>query len=254
VFADQYLWLFFAMVVLGAFTQGFTGVGFGIIVLAGIAFSPWDFERTAVVVNLILPFLNLSIIYASRRESRINWHLVVVLLLGIAVGVPAGYWFILTFGNDPIFKVALGTALTLFAANELFRPRIKSALHMGFGLLAGFIGGFFAGGFTAAGPPIALFVYSRHKDPVLAKGTLQFVFMSATLWRLGNIIIFGKGVTMPIMTLALESIPIVILLVFLGHRLSRQVSSKTFLRIVYSFIGLAGLLNVIKGFLGMWKG
>jgi 4-amino-4-deoxy-L-arabinose transferase-like glycosyltransferase len=36
----QYLWLFGLLIGLGAFSQGFTGIGFGIIVLAGIAFTP----------------------------------------------------------------------------------------------------------------------------------------------------------------------------------------------------------------------
>ena len=39
----EYLWLFYLLIGFGAFTQGFTGIGFGIIVLAGIAFTPWDF-------------------------------------------------------------------------------------------------------------------------------------------------------------------------------------------------------------------
>ncbi len=58
----QYIWLFGLLVGLGAFTQGFTGIGFGIIVLAGIAFTPWDFERATVVLNLLLLVLNSSII------------------------------------------------------------------------------------------------------------------------------------------------------------------------------------------------
>jgi hypothetical protein len=62
VLDPQYLWLFGLLIGLGAFTQGFTGIGFGIIVLAGIAFTPWDFERATVVLNLLVLVLNGSII------------------------------------------------------------------------------------------------------------------------------------------------------------------------------------------------
>ena len=243
----EYLWLFCLLIGFGAFTQGFTGLGFGIIVLAGIAFTPWNFERTTVVLNLLLLVLNCSIIYASRKESRINWRLVGYILMGEVFGVPLGYWFILAFGNRPVFRLAFGATLTLFAANELFRPKIRRELNMTFGVLAGLTGGFLAGAFTAAGPPLALFVYSRQKDPRLAKGTLQTVFISATIWRLVNIAMFGKGITMAVTKIAAMTLPILVFFTFMGHMVSRRVSKGTFLKIVYSFIGLAGVMNMIKG-------
>ena len=243
----EYLWLFCLLIGFGAFTQGFTGIGFGIIVLAGIAFTSWDFERTTVVLNLLLLVLNSSIIYASRKESRINWRLVGYILIGEVFGVPLGYWFILAFGNRPVFRLAFGATLTLFAANELFRPRIKRELNMAFGVLAGAMGGFLSGAFTAAGPPLALFIYSRQKDPRLAKGTLQTVFISATIWRLVNIAMFGKGITMLVTKIAAMTLPILVICTFLGHIVSRRVSRGMFLKIVYSFIGLAGVMNILKG-------
>ena len=243
----EYLWLFCLLIGFGAFTQGFTGIGFGIIVLAGIAFTPWDFERTTVVLNLLLLVLNSSIIYASRKESIINWRLVGYILVGEVFGVPLGYWFILAFGNRPVFRLAFGAALTLFAANELFRPRIKRELNMAFGVLAGAMGGFLSGAFTAAGPPLALFIYSRQKDPRLAKGTLQTVFISATIWRLVNIAMFGKGITLLVTKIAAMTLPILVICTILGHKVSRRVSKGTFLKIVYSFIGFAGVMNIIKG-------
>jgi uncharacterized membrane protein YfcA len=243
----EYLWLFCLLIGFGAFTQGFTGLGFGIIVLAGVAFTPWNFERTTVVLNLLLLVLNCSIIYASRKESRINWRLVGYILMGEVFGVPIGYWFILAFGDRPVFRLAFGATLTLFAANELFRPKIRRELNMTFGVLAGLMGGFLAGAFTAAGPPLALFVYSRQKDPRLAKGTLQTVFISATIWRLVNIAMFGKGITMAVTKIAAMTLPILVFFTFMGHMVSRRVSKGTFLKIVYSFIGLAGVMNMIKG-------
>lgn len=243
----QYLWLFGLLIGLGAFTHGFTGIGFGIIVLAGIAFTPWDFERAAVVLNLLLLVLSGSIIYASRKDGPINWRLVGYILAGELIGVPLGYWFILAFGNQPVFRLVFGVTLALFAANELFRPRIRRELNMAFGVFAGGIGGFLSGAFTAAGPPLALFVYSRQKDPRLAKSTLQTVFISATILRLANILLFGKGITMPVMKIAVITLPILVVCNILGHGVSRRVSKDMFLKVVFSFILLAGLVNIIKG-------
>jgi uncharacterized membrane protein YfcA len=243
----QYLWLFGLLIGLGAFTQGFTGIGFGIIVLAGIAFTPWDFERATVVLNLLLLVLNGSIIYASRKDGPINWQLVGYILVGEIIGVPLGYWFILAFGNQSVFRLVFGVTLALFAANELLRPRIIRELNMAFGILAGVIGGFLSGAFTAAGPPLALFVYSRQKDPRLAKSTLQTVFITATILRLANIMLFGKGITLPVMKIAALTLPILVVCTLLGHGVSRRVSKDMFLKIVFSCILLAGLVNILKG-------
>jgi uncharacterized protein len=243
----QYLWLFGLLIGIGSFAQGFTGIGFGIIVLAGIAFTPWDFERATVVLNLLLLVLNSSIIIASRKESHINWRLVGYILTGEIFGVPLGYWFILSFGNQPMFRLVFGAALGLFAVNELFRPRIRRELSMAFGVLAGILGGFLSGAFTTAGPPLALFVYSHQKDPRLAKGTLQAVFLSATIWRLANIVLFGKGITIPVINIAAATLPILIVCTILGHLASRRVSNEMFLKIVFTFILFAGIMNILKG-------
>ncbi len=241
----QYLWVFCPLVALGAFTQGFTGLGFGIVILAGVVFTPWDFERSTVVVNLLVLVLHGSVIWASRKEARIQWRLVGFILLGLAVGVPLGYWFILAFGNQPVFQVVFGVSLAGFAINELVKPRIK-AMPQSLGLPAGVVGGFLGGAFTTSGPPIAIFLYSQNRDPALLKGTLQLVFMTATVWRLVNIVLFGPGISTAVLKTTLICLIIVFLFAFLGHRISRNVSSRTFLKIVYSLIAGAGLANIVR--------
>jgi uncharacterized membrane protein YfcA len=247
MFDPQYFWLFCFLVGFGAFSQGFTGIGFGIIILAGVAFTPWNFERSAVVVNLLVICLNGIIIYASRKDARINWALVGYILLGAAVGVPLGYWFILAVGDRPLFRLVFGAALTAFAANELFRMRIRNPLPKLAGLVAGLIGGFSNGAFTAAGPPMALYVYSQHKEPALLKGTLQILFLITSVWRLSNVMLFGKGITLPVVKLAALALPITLGLAYVGHLASRRVSSRTFLMVVYTLIAFAGVMQIAKG-------
>lgn len=243
----QYIPLVVLIVAFAAFVQGFSGLGCGIIAMAGIAFTPWDLERASVVTNILLVVLNCTIIFAGRKDAKIDWRLVAVILLGESVGVPLGYWFIYSFGSQPVFRIALGIALLLFAAHELIRPRIHHKLHLALGTAAGLAGGFFAGAFTAGGPFFALYIYSRYKNPADAKGALQIVLMSATLWRLFNIALFGRGISYEVVRIAAISIPVLIISATIGHRLARRFSSATFLKIVYSFIGMAGILNILKG-------
>lgn len=244
----HYLWAFVLIVVFSAFAQGFMGLGFGIIVMAGVAFTPWDLERASVLTNILLLFLNSTIIFAGRRDFRIDWKLVGLIISGEICGVPFGYWFIYAFGNRPVFRLALGIVLVIFAADRIFRPRLAKPLPALLGLTAGAIAGFLAGAFTAAGPPLALFIYSRHQIPAKAKGTLQVVFMTATLWRLITIVFFGKGVTLHLVEISAMMIPAVIFFAIVGHYLTRRVSSALFEKVVYTFIGLAGVLNIVRFF------
>jgi uncharacterized membrane protein YfcA len=243
---NQFLPVFGVIVAFAAFSQGFMGLGFGIITIAGVGFMPWDLERATVIINLLLIVLNGTIIYAGRRDFRINWKLVGVIWAGEVFGVPLGYWFIFTFGNKPVFRLVLGVVLIIFVANQLLRPTFKKPLHLGFGAVAGVLGGFLAGGFTAAGPPLALFIYSQYRNAADAKGTLQVVFMAATLWRLINIIIFGRGITVELVKLAGLNFVIVVAFAVLGHWVTYRIPHYWYVKIVYSFIGFAGVLYIIK--------
>ena len=96
-------------------------------------------------------------------------------------------------------------------------------------------------------PPLTLFIYSRYENPADAKSTLQVVFLTATLLRLFNIVCFGNGVSLEIIRIGALSVPVVIGFTVMGYMLTRRFSAATFLKIVYSFIGLAGVLNIFKG-------
>ena len=67
------------------------------------------------------------------------------------------------------------------------------------------------------------------------------------LWLFGLLI--GKGITLPVMKIAAMTLPVLISCTLLGHAVSRRVSKNVFLKIVFSFILLAGLVNVLKGLL-----
>jgi uncharacterized membrane protein YfcA len=186
-----------------------------------------------------------SVIRTSLKDMPIQWRMIALILLGMAVGVPLGYAFILFFGNDPAFRVVFGLSLTGFAAYELIKPRLRP-MPKYLGLPAGVLGGFFGGAFTTSGPPIAIYLYSQNDRPALLKGTLQVVFMITTIWRLFNIVLFGPGIGRPVLEIFVICLLIVAFFAFIGHKMSLRVSSRIFLKIVYSIIAIAGLINIIQ--------
>lgn len=247
---SQYLLHFALLVIFGAFVHGFTGLGFGILVMAGLAFTPMNLERAAVVLTLLLPVLFGALIFFNRKAYclSIHWKLAGVLFLGTFSGVPLGYWFLYTYGARPVFYLTLGIVLVLFSVDYLLRPRIHTRLPMPLGWVASLTGGFMAGAFTAGGPPIALFLYTHFDNPYEAKETLQMVFLSATGWRLLNIVFFGVGFSPQMISWAAMLAPLTVLFAFIGNLAGRRLSPTAFTRIVYSFIGLAGLINIIRYF------
>jgi uncharacterized protein len=245
MFELQHLIFIALLIAFGAYSQGFLGLGFGIILLGGVSFTSLDLERISVIGNLLLLFINGSIIFADRKEWGINWGITVIVIAGELIGVPLGYWVILVFGQTDLFRLLLGLILTGFAANEFLQPRIRRRFHQAFGFLAGVFGGFCTGGFFAGGPVYALYLYSQVDDPRQAKGTLQLVFITATLWRLLAIVFFGKGITSEVVATAGLALPLVIAFTILGHVMSRRVSTLAFRRVIYGFLGLVGIMNVL---------
>jgi len=209
----QYFISFASLVAFGSFVHGFTGLGFGIIVIAGLAFTSINLERASAVLNLLLPVLFLAVMVNTKRDFRlhINWKLSAVLFTGAFCGVPLGYLFLYTQGSQPIFSLALGVALLLFAVDHLVRPRIDTRLPMPLGWIAGLIGGVLAGAFTAGGPPVAFFLYTRYENPYEAKGILQMIFFSVTWWRLLNIFMFSEGFTIQILQWAAAFVILVLI-------------------------------------------
>jgi len=244
----QYLDIFLALMAFGAFAQGFMGLGFGIIVMAGMAFTPWNLERTAAPITIVLPLVLLAIIFAAGKDSKIHIKPVLLVLAGELAGIPLGYWFLNVCGDQPVFTLLLGLALVAMVVNQLVRPRFDRPLFWPLGILAGLIGGLFTAAFTSGGPIIALFVYSQYKNPAEAKVTLQVTFLCTMLWRLVNVELLGKGLGPEVLKVAAISLPVVIFFSWVGHQLSRKAPSIIFSRIVFGFIGLTGVMHIVKYF------
>ena len=244
----HYVPLFLGLVAFAACSHGFMGLGFGIIALAGMGLTSWNLERTAASLNIVIPLLLLSVIFAGRKDFKIDTKIAFTVILGELGGVPLGYWCLATFGARPIFTLFLGIALVAMVLDQVIRPRFDQPLSLPVGFLAGLIGGVLTGAFTSGGPVVALFLYSRYRHPADAKGTLQLIFMGAILYRLVNIQFLGGGFTLDVLMLSAVILPLVLVFPWLGHRLARNASSRLFARVVFGFIGLIGTVHIVKYF------
>jgi len=234
---------------LAGFGQGYFGFGFGIIGTTLLALLGPSMIGMTAVVTIAALFTIMLLLRLSQSHSRVDWPKSIRLVVGAAMGQPLGYLFIHTFGNRPVFRVALGAFLVLFALNGLFTPHVRKSLPRYVAVLAGILGGFLGGAFVTGGPPIVLYLFAHVDDPREMKATVQFVFSAGVIYRLISIGVAGDY-TAEVLKLASVAVPVAMVALVVGHALSHKAPADRFRRHVYAVIGCFGLCVLGKGALG----
>ncbi len=234
-----------------AFAQGFSGFGYGILGMAVLSLLTPDLERASVFITLTVAVLVVTLLVRSRRDVRIDWRQAGMLLLGVLAAAPLGYRFVLRQGGMPVCRLVFGMVLILFALNGLLKPHIKRHIPLALAPVFGFFSGLLSGAFASGGPPVVLYLYAQQEDPRLAVGTVQTVFLGATLYRLVIIGCGVRGFSSELLRLAVGMVPVVMLGTLAGYMTARRVSCRSFLLCVYLLIIVAGATNIAKGLRGL---
>jgi uncharacterized protein len=238
-----------------AFLHGYTGFGFGLVAMTAFSFLAVDIERISVVVTITVIILMIEIVVLAKKSAGLHWIMwkaVGLIFIGELVGIPIGYWFVLNYGGLPIFRFVFGIILIGFCINGLLRPKLKTRIPDGYVPLIGLASGLVGGAIMSGGPPLVLYLYSREDEPRRTVATLQVCFLFMCLYRLVIVGVGTLGITGDILFQSSLAIPAILLMTALGFMLSKRVSSKSFLKVVFVFIGVAGLVNIFKA-LQAWR-
>lgn len=238
-------------VALSALTQGFSGFGFGILIMAAMSLIGADLERVSVFVTLSVIILVTTLLIRSKRQMRVHWKTAACITAGLVFTTPIGYRFVLQYGDMPVFRLALGFVLVFFALYRACKPHIKRHIPLFLAPVFGMFSGLLSGAFSSGGPPVVLYLYSQQDDPRMAVGTTQAVFLGSSLYRLIIVLSGDRGLSLALLSQTLWMAPIVISMTLLGFRLTQRLPVKPFLLVVYGIILLAGVINVAKGFEGL---
>ncbi|SES01065.1 sulfite exporter TauE/SafE family protein [Salisediminibacterium halotolerans] len=177
--------VFFIVVVLfgGAFVQGVSGFGFGLIAMSFLPLI-YTVQESALLV------LSLSLVLASsmilQMYKHIQWRALFVLLGAAFVGRLGGYHILHTYGELDILRVFLGIFLILvvfylFFSKKPDPDRIVSGKWLP--MAAGFGGGFVGGIFAVGGPFFVFYMmlkFSDNKYAYSANLQVTFLFTNAT--------------------------------------------------------------------------
>ncbi len=231
----------------GGFVRGYGGFGTSAVVIT--ALSPFISPSKLVPVMIMLEFVA-SLIQARGAWPNIDWSILKVLVLGVAIGSPLG---LMThfFVSEQVVRMAilifvLAISIALLRGWTLKRqPGTAGMVAVGTG------SGVAATAASLGGLPIVLFMVAGDRQPAVIRATMVAFFLCTNLLALG-LVASGGLLTSNSFLFAALGIPVMAAGMLLGGRHFLSASAESFRRFVLSlliFLALAGLARV-AGVLG----
>jgi len=218
-----------AAVIVAAFIQGATGVGFALIVAPVLAFLAPDLVPVCVLV-LMIP-LNVYVAWRERAaldRSGAGW-----ITAGRFAGTFGGLWLLVALTSRQL-SILIGTATIIAAIATLIAPTFTPGKRAY--VAAGVITGVAETATGIGGPPLAL-VY-QHQGAATLRSTLAFCFLVGQLMSLAMLAIAGR-VSKPQLSAALVLLPMVIL----GAAMSRLIHSRVGGRKLRAFVLIFAIVS-----------
>ena len=233
---------FLALVTAGAYLQTLTGFAFGLVVMGGVGLTgALALPEAAVAVSLLV-LVNAALVLA-RGWRDIGKRELGLTLVGslplLAVGYQLLEW--MADANLTALQLLLGVVIVLSAFQLLGaageRPvRSSDASFVGFGALAGLMGGLF----STAGPPVVYHMYRQPLPHATVRETLVLIFAINAVVRLGLVAGQGKLTSGPLLA-ALLGAPLVAGATYAARRWPPPLSRRSLRAVVFALLALSGL-------------
>ncbi len=227
--------------VAASYIQGATGFGFGIFAMI---FLPKLLLYTeANVLSSILSALS-ALFVAVLMFRKIDWNNILFPAIGCLFSAYVAVSFIKGQSSQTL-SLLLGIALFLLSIYFFFfsdKIRIKPTWYAG--LIAGILSGIMGGMFSIGGPPVVIyFMQSEDEfDRYFATISAYFVFS-------GVIYVTTKAaagfITENVWIALAIGIPAMLIGAFVGKRTKDWINSGVMKKVVYGFMAISGLINIV---------
>jgi uncharacterized protein len=190
------------------------------------------------LVGLVATTLTLLMLGSSWRkiDLRSTWRLLGTATLGVPIGV-----LLVRLAPAALVTRLLGIILIGFGLFSLFRPALISLAHPAWSYLFGFLAGMLGSAYNTSGPPMVLYSVAQRWPPDRFRATMQSVFLPISLLVLLSHALAGLW-SVWVFELYALSLPLLLLALWLGERLSQRIAAHRFDRLVYGALVLLGLL------------
>ncbi len=229
----------FLLTVGASFVQRTTGFGFGIFIMTLLPFLMPSYGEATTLSGLLA--LTTSAFISWRMRKFVTWKRLLPILVTFII-ISAEAIFLLARIHDDILRKILGITLILTALYfAFFSRKIKLPTTLPYQIGAGTISGIMGGFFGMQGPPAVLYFISSepNKECYMAMAQTYFLIGNAmmTIVRASNGFLTATVGRCYLYCLAAVGIGIL-----LGTWAFRHIPARIFPYVVYSYIGISGLV------------
>jgi len=230
-----------AVILLAAVVRGYSGFGFSAIVVTGLtlALPPAEVVPIALLLEIAA---SLGMLRYVRTE--ISWHLVRWLLLGAALGMPAGF---LLLGAVPADAMRVVISLLVLALSLLIWCgfRLRGASGGGGTFATGVVSGVANGSAAIGGLPVVVFLLSTATGAAMTRATLIFYFMVGDIYGTAVAATHGLVVGETLARAGVLLLPLY-LGVALGNRRFLKSPPETFRRLALLLLMALSVLGLLR--------
>lgn len=225
----------------GAFLQGITGFGSGLVAVPLLSLL---IPLTMLTPMLSLINVALAIYLAWLLRHYLALRRWVPLFLAGIVGTLIGNY---ALAHLPLATLQLGMAIFVIAAGLLFwfGVQLKVAAKLPQQSAVGLLSGFANGALTLGGPPVVLFLTANRLARSEFRATLAVFFLALGLTNVVSFGLQGRYATV-------DPIALLVLVVgalvgaYGGHRLSGKLSERSFRRLTLLLVIGAGVMVLVS--------
>jgi len=225
------------VVVVAAFVQGTTGLGFALIVapVVGIA------DPGLLPVALLVLMIPLNVYVAWRERGRVDRSGAGWITAGRLVGTLGGLWVLVVVPTDRL-ALLIGVSTIVAAVTALVAPAFRPG--RGAFVVAGAVTGVTETSTGIGGPPLAL-VY-QHEPPPVLRSTVAVCFVVGEVISLALLATAGKA-DVEQFRAALILLPALALGALLSRWVHHRLDGRLMRLIVLIFAVASGVVVIIQG-------
>ncbi|WP_027859581.1 sulfite exporter TauE/SafE family protein [Marinobacterium jannaschii] len=238
---------FLVIMALGAYVQTVTGFALGMIVMGGVtAFDLAPVLFTSVIISLMALANGLQALKGNWKE--LNREAVKFAFIGLVPALALGVWLLTWMSSElnQMLKILLGVTII---AGGLFIMLKPEPLKQPSGPLAfataGAAGGFLAGMFSIAGPPLVFQFYRQPYSMKCIRLCLLAIFLCSSSFRTLMVGLQGE-LNLDMFIYAGICLPVVSAATWLGKKYPPPLSDKTMRRLAFTLLIIIGGTLLVK--------
>jgi uncharacterized membrane protein YfcA len=230
-----------AIVLAAGFLQSLTGFGFALIALPLLGlFLP---------LKTIIPLVCLlgccvSLMLSLQLRASIKFRRIAALYAATIPGIPLGVYILARIPAE-VLGLILGGVMILFTSYQLLIRPVQHPLGTACTIAAGFLSGVLGGSISAGGPPIIVYSAMQPWSKDQAKAMLAVYFLISGLTIFATHAVSGL-ITADVLRLFINSIPALVLGIWLGTVTYHRISDAGFRRLAFVLVFAFGLMMIYR--------